>query len=385
MKKYEGLRALYVGSHPLFTEGASAICMLKMCQAMANLGIAVECVLPGRVKKERLFSYYGVTTPFRVTSIALSGGVARRPLHGVLSAIYAQRKRNDFDFVVSTDLLFSWFATKIFRIPTIYDAHHPPVNWAAERIISSFSRSKNLLGMSFNSRGLHDIYFCLGITGQNPIVAPNGFEREAFEGEHDISSLRERIGLPLERKVVCYCGNTYRGRGLEILVRAAAQMPEVEFLIVGGRKRDNALWREMARQEGITNFRMEGFVAQREVPSYLIASDVLVMPYSSGVTIRDGTEAGRFTSPLKLFEYMAAAKPIVATGVPSVLEILRPGENSVVTSPDDGGEFIRALGLVLADSELCARISDGARSDAAGYTWEKRVEKIIEGVGITVE
>ena len=116
--------------------------------------------------------------------------------------------------------------------------------------------------------------------------------------------------------------------------------------------------------------------------AYLLASDVLVMPYSSGVTIRDGTKAGEFTSPLKLFEYMAAGKPIVATGVPSVLEILTPGENSVVTAPDDAEEFIEALGLVLGDSELCARISEGARSDAAEYTWEKRVEKIIEGVGL---
>lgn len=383
MKKYEELRALYVGSHPLFTEGASAVHMMKMCQAMANLGIKVECVLPGRVNKERLFSYYGIETPFRVTSIALSGGLARRPLHGFLSALYARVKRNDFDFVLTRDLIFGWFATRVFGIPTVYDAHHPPVNWGAERIISSFSRSKNLLGMSFNSRGLHDIYFCLGITGQNPIVAPNGFEREAFEGEHDISSLRERLGLPLERKIVCYCGNTYRGRGLEILVRAAARMPEVEFLVVGGRERDNALWREMARQEGTTNFRMEGFVAQREVSSYILASDILVMPYSSGVTIRDGTEAGKFTSPLKLFEYMAAAKPIVATGIPSVLEILRPGENSVVTPPDDEGRFVQALGCVLADSELRARISEGARLEAAEYTWEKRVEKIIEMVGIS--
>lgn len=381
MKKHEGLRVLYVGSHPLFTEGASAVHMLKMCQAMTNLGIEVECVLPGRVNKEKLFSYYGIKTPFRITPIALSGGLARRPLHGFLSSLYSCGKKENFDLVLTRDLVFAWFATKVFGVPTVYDAHHPPVNWAAETTISSFSRSKNLLRMSFNSRGLHDIYFCLGMTGQNPIVAPNGFEREAFEGEHDIPSLRERLGLPLERKIVCYCGNTYRGRGIEILARAAAQMPEVEFLIVGGRERDNALWREMARQEGSGNFRIEGFVRQREVPSYLLASDVLVMPYSSRVTIRDGTEAGKFTSPLKLFEYMAAGKPIVATGVPSVLEILRPGENSVVTPPDDGGEFIRVLGLVLADSELCARVSERARSDAAEYTWEKRVERIIDGIG----
>ena len=382
MKKHERLKVLYVGSHPLFTEGASAVHMMKMCQAMANLGIEIECALPGRVNKEKLFSYYGIKTPFRVTSIALSGGLARRPLHGFLSALYACGKKENFDFVLTRDLIFAWFATRVFGVPTVYDAHHPPVNWVAERIIASFSRSKSLLGMSFNSRGLHDIYFCLGIAGGNPVVAPNGFEREAFEGEYEISSLRERLGLPLERKIVCYCGNTYRGRGLEILARAASQMPEVEFLIVGGRERDNTFWREMARQQGSDNFRIKGFVRQREVASYLLASDVLVMPYSSKVTIRDGTEAGKFTSPLKLFEYMAAGKPIVATGVPSVLEILRSGENSVVTPPDNAGEFIRALELVLADTELCARISEGARSDAAEYTWEKRVERIIGSLGI---
>ena len=358
--------------------------MPKICQAMANLGIEVECVLPGRVKKERLFSYYGIKTPFRVTPIALSGGVARRLLHGLLGATYARKKRDDFDFALTRDLVFVWFAARVFGIPTVYDAHHPPVNLMAERIIGSFSRSKSLLGMSFNSEGLRKIYSRLGIAGQKPVVAHNGFEREAFEGECDISSLRTRLDLPLDRKIVCYCGNTYRGRGLEILVRAAAQMPEVEFLVVGGRERDNALWREMARQAGAANFRMEGFVAQREVSAYLLASDVLAMPYSSGVTIRDGTEAGEFTSPLKLFEYMAAGKPIVATGVPSVLEILRPGENSVVAPPDDAEEFLRGLRLVLGDPGLCARISERARSDAADYTWEKRVEKIIRGVGVSV-
>ena len=121
---------------------------------MARLGIEVECVLPGRVNKERLFSYYGIKTPFRVTLIALSGGLASRPLHGFLSALYACGKKENFDLVLTRDLIFARFATKIFGIPMVYDAHHSLVNWVAERIIGSFSRSKNLLGMSFNSRGL---------------------------------------------------------------------------------------------------------------------------------------------------------------------------------------------------------------------------------------
>lgn len=382
MERYSGLRVFYVGSHPLFTKGASAIHMLKMCQAMANLGISVECVLPGRIRKKRLFEFYDITTPFRVTSISIASGPARRPLHGLLSAFYARRKKKDYDFALTRDLVFSYFSTKIFGIPTVYDAHHPPVNHLAKKIIGSFSRSPSLIGMSFNSDGLRRIYASLGIAGRNPVVAPNGVERKMLEEKYDMSSLRTSLGLPLGKKIVCYCGNTYRGRGLELLVRVAGRMPDVQFLVVGGREWDNLFWCEMARETGAENFRMEGFVRQEKVPDYLRASDVLVMPYSSGMTIEDGTEAGEFTSPLKLFEYMAAAKPIVATAVPSVLEILRHGENSVLVPPDDEEEFLRALGLVLSDQRLCARISRRARSDAAGYTWEKRVERIIDGIGI---
>ncbi len=382
MKKYKGLRVLYVGSHPLFTKGASAIHMLKMCQAMANLGIEIECLLPGWVKKERLFEYYSITTDFRVTSIPLATGPARRPLHGLLSAFYARRKRKNYDFILTRDLIFAYFSTKVFEVPTVYDAHHPPVNWIAEKIIGSFSRSPNLLGMSFNSDGLRRTYSRLGIAGQKSVVAHNGFDRKAFKGGCEVSSLRMRLGLPLDRKIVCYCGNTYKGRGVELLVRAAERMPDVLFLVIGGREWDNLFWREMAREAGTENFRMEGFVAQREVSAYLQASDVLVMPYLSGMTIEDGTEAGEFTSPLKLFEYMAAAKPIVATGVPSVLEVLRPGENSVVAPPDDEEEFFRMLRLVLEDPLLREQISQRARLDAAEYTWEKRVRKIIDGMGI---
>ena len=254
MKKYEGLKVLYVGSHPLFTEGASAVHMLKMCQAMANLGVGVECVLPGRVKKEKLFSYYGIKTSFRVTSIALSSGAARRPLHGFLSALYARRKRNSFDFVLTRDLIFAWFATKAFGIPTVYDAHHPPVNWAAERIISSFSRSKNLLGMSFNSRGLHDIYFCLGINGAK---SRSGAERlragGAFEGEHDISSLRERLGPSTREKNSVAIAATLTGEeGLRYWRVLRRKCPRLSFSLSGagnGTMRFGARWRgRMGRQ-----------------------------------------------------------------------------------------------------------------------------------------
>lgn len=127
---------------------------------------------------------------------------------------------------------------------------------------------------------------------------------------------------------------------------------------------------------------MTGLVPQSEVSSYLLASDILVLPYSSSMTIEGGTKTGEFTSPLKVFEYMAAGKPIVATEIPSVLEILESRRNSVIVPPDDPWKFFDAVSSLINDPDTGARISRNALSDVQQYTWKKRVEKIMTGLGI---
>ena len=380
--EYEGLRVLYVGSPPLFSEGASAVHMMKMCQAMTRLGISVECVLPGSFSKEKLFEYYGVTTPFPVTFIPFTGGPGRQVAHGFVSSLYARIKRKSYDFVLTRNLIFSWLSVQVLGIPTIYDAHHPPVNIIAKQMIKAFSVGKNMLGMSFNSEGLRKIYSQLGIDTRNSVVAPNGVDVGIFREDVDMGSLRERLGLPVNRKIVCYCGNTYRGRGIEVLVEAAEKLPEVEFLIVGGREEDNSFYRKEAERRKISNFKMRGFVPQNEVSYYLTASDILVMPYSSRMTIKDGTKAGSFTSPLKLFEYMAAGKPIIATETPSVMEVLEPGKNSVTVPTDNPERFINSIEYVLRDTEFSLEISENALLDVKKYRWENRAKRIIKGLGI---
>ena len=255
------------------------------------------------------------------------------------------------------------------------------MNRVAEEMIRFFSRSKNLLGMSFNSEGLHGIYSRLGIAPRNSVVAHNGVELEMFESPREVP-VREKLGIPPEKKIVCYCGNTYEGRGIELLADMAERLPNAEFLVVGGTENYIRPHRESARSRGLDNFTMIGIVPHGEVSSYLLASDILVLPYSSAMTIKGGTKAGDFTSPLKVFEYMAAGKPIVATEIPSVLEILEPGINSVTVPPDDPKEFFAALLSLINDPNLCMRISKNALSDVRKYTWKNRAEKILTDLGI---
>ncbi|MGH7885214.1 MAG: glycosyltransferase family 4 protein [Thermodesulfobacteriota bacterium] len=383
MQIYNGLRVLYVGSPPLFEKGASSIHMMKMCQAMSNLGIQVELVLPGNFSKKRLFDYYSVKPNFEVKTIRFTDKFARQILHGIFSSFYARSNRKKYDFVMTRNIVFAYIATVYVGIPTIYDAHHPPVNKSAVAMLKTFIQSKYFMGMSFNSNGLLKLYSKAGIVPQNSVVAHNGVEIEKFDVGADKNELRKNLNIPRNSIIVTYSGNTYEGRGIEYIIQVARYMKDVEFLIVGGSEKDNHVYKLFVKQIGITNIKFTGFVDHKKVADYLLASDILLMPYTRNVTIKGGTDAYQFTSPIKLFEYMAAERPIIASSIPSVMEILKDGMNSVIIEPGNGEELAKTIRGLIKDKNIALFIAKNARREVSKYTWEKRVEKIISGLKIT--
>jgi glycosyltransferase involved in cell wall biosynthesis len=106
-----------------------------------------------------------------------------------------------------------------------------------------------------------------------------------------------------------------------------------------------------------------GQVPNRDVPTYLWAADVLVMPYTSQ------TPTVRYMSPLKMFEYMAAGRPIVATDFPVVREVLRDGHSALLVAPDSAEALRAGLQRVLSDPSLQRRLADAAREAAKAYSW----------------
>ncbi len=95
------------------------------------------------------------------------------------------------------------------------------------------------------------------------------------------------------------------------------------------------------------------------------------------MTIRGGTPAQDFTSPIKLFEYMASGRPIVATSIPSVSEILEDGVNAVLVPSDSAEALKTGINRALRDPELSERISRRAAEDVRSYTWEERAKKLL--------
>jgi glycosyltransferase involved in cell wall biosynthesis len=370
-------RVFYIGSPEIFSKGASAIHIMKMCQAMGRLGIRTTLLIPAYRTPGEMFQYYGVESNFRIVSFPYFGNTTVRNItHGVLASVYAGKRRKEFDLAVTRNIVFASIATNILGVPTVYDAHHPLVT-GARVLFNSFKRSERLVRFSTNSRGLGEIYLSEGLPLEKLVVAHNGVDLQGYRSLPDKSRARADLGLPPDKKIVCYSGNIYEGRGIEHLIEIAPGMSGVLFLIVGGLESDVRRCRSLAREKRAENIKFTSYVHHNTVPLYLAASDVLVMPYTSRMTIRGGTVARDFTSPIKLFEYMASGRPVVATSIPSVSEILRDGVNAILVPPDSPEAIAAGIKRALNDPALAKALSERASSDVRGYTWEARAKKLL--------
>jgi glycosyltransferase involved in cell wall biosynthesis len=103
----------------------------------------------------------------------------------------------------------------------------------------------------------------------------------------------------------------------------------------------------------------------------------------AAVPLPDNLYSRAFTSPLKIFEAMAAGIPVVASDLPAIREVIRDGESGILVAPGDPAALAEGLGRVLADPALAEAIAGRAREDVAACSWDRRAERIrvlVEGL-----
>jgi glycosyltransferase involved in cell wall biosynthesis len=175
------------------------------------------------------------------------------------------------------------------------------------------------------------------------------------------------------RPVVGYAGHLYPWKGVDVLIDALAGLPGVAGHIVGGHPREPDLARLTARAAAAglgSRVHFTGLVAPQAVAAELAAADILVLPNTA-------TEvSARYTSPLKLFEYLAAGRPIVASRLPALEEVLEDGVNAVLVAPGDPQALADGVRRLVADPALAVRLAARAFADAERYSWARRAERL---------
>ena len=166
---------------------------------------------------------------------------------------------------------------------------------------------------------------------------------------------------------IVYAGSLFGWKGVEDLVAAAATLPGCRITIIGGGADQLARLRAQAPSGG-AQLEFRGQLPHAEVALALQSACIAVLPN------RDEPES-RFTSPIKLFEYMAAGCAVVASDLPALRDVLSEDEAAWVRAGDPAA-LAAAIGALAADPERARRIGGKLREKARAHTWRARAEKL---------
>ena len=364
------------GSLPAQT--ANSIQRMKMAQALSAIGHTVRVFAPGRdpgLHWDAFAEHYGLQQRFELEWVPS------------LPAL----RRYDFAFNVvrrarawGADLLYSrspqaatWAALR--GLPSIFELHDIPMGFMGPWLLRRFLAAPGARRLVANTQFLADtlaVEYALPPQADFLLMAPNGVDLERYKHLPAPAAARQQLGLG-ELFTVGYTGHLYPGRGLETILALASQLPEMHFLLVGGKPADVAAARQ--RAAGLANVTITGFVANAELPRYQAAADVLIMPYGQQVAGSSGGDIAPYLNPMKMFEYLACARPIVTSDLPILREILDE-RCAVIVPSEDTQAWAAALRQLAADAPRRQALAAAARQLAEQNTWQHRAQRIVAGL-----
>lgn len=367
------MKIIYLANVRMPTEKAHGLQIMKMCEAFSALGHEVELVVPKRLNNlpADALAYYGLPAGFKIIKLPCLDLIFLDKILGNLAFwlasitffIFAKAYllAKSFDIIYTREEQYiPWFK------PAILELHTLPkkIKFYHKFFWRRFRRIVVLTSFLKKSLAAH------GLDDKNILVASDGVDLIEFDLKISQSEARKKISLHTDRKLIIYTGHLYGWKGAQTLADAAALLPaDAQVVFIGGTAKEIEEFQK--KNNKIKNIKIAGFKPHSQIPYYLKAADVLVLPNSGQEKISQF-----YTSPLKLFEYMASGVPIVASDLPSLREILNEN-NSILVEPDNSAELAQGIGRVLMDEKLAERVSKQAYDMVQNYSWRKRADRII--------
>ncbi|MEX0935060.1 MAG: glycosyltransferase [Candidatus Paceibacterota bacterium] len=341
------MKIYYIANVRLPTEKAHGIQIMKTCEALVDLGNDVELVVTDRYTpiEENAFDYYDARKNFRLLKLRCLDVVDFGWLGFWITTVSFMARVTRYSLfktgIFYTRDEFVAFCLKLIGKKVVWEAHMGQRNIFVRFLI----RMK--IPVVVISQGLKDLYLSMGMDEDKIMIAHDGVDLEKFNIKSSKFDARAKLNLDKNQKFVVYTGSDQPGKGVDILEKAQNFLPEgIRVIIVSNKP-------------------------HQEIPLYLQAADILVLPNSSK------NEMSRlFTSPMKLFEYMASGVPIIASRVPSLQEVLTE-KTALFFEPDDPKGIVTAVHDTLSDPASAFSRAKQAQVEVVQYTWKKRAEIIL--------
>jgi glycosyltransferase involved in cell wall biosynthesis len=416
------MRVLYLADIRLPLERANGIQSVETCHALASRGHDVTMIVrPDTHTPPRdPYLFYGLTriAALHIEVAPITGPPAARRAGYLTFTIGRALGRARQDLIFTRDLGLAALLLRIpaaMRAPVVYEAHTIAADAAAARpelltgaATASEAKLQRLAKRDARVWRTADGYVTItaGLArelerrfGPRPRIAvvPDGARvaqatdptqatdftdhtdadfRPNTAGQTSVTprpSALSPTSLCVTPFTIGYAGHLYPWKGVELIIEAVTALPEIRGLIVGGHERepDLAKIQELAVQLNCASrVTFTGPIPPADVAARLREADVLILPN------RRSAISTEFTSPLKLFEYMASGRPIVASDLPAFREVLRDGENALLVEAGNPQALVAGITRIKEDPLLGARLARQAREDVREFTWGRRAERL---------
>lgn len=361
--------------------------VMKMAQGFYKLGNNVKTVIPlslplfiRKIKIKDIYSFYGIDKGIKIKYIPVLTFKALKQSSNFenfdrLAAEYC--KKQNVDLTYSRGFRIPYYSVKM-GVPTIMETHTTNYRNPDLQKIYEVSNNPNFKGLVTISENIKKEHIKRGIPEDKILVLEDGVDLERFNINDDRSFWREKLKLPTNMNLVVYCGHLYKEKGIEDILLTAKKLNKknILFALVGGFAKDISKWKEYCKAKFINNVSFVGFVNNSQIPGYLKAADVLIMPYNTKVHFK--IMDINTTSPMKLFEYMASKRPIVSTNIPVISKVIKHNKSGLLAKANNIEQLSSYVVELINDSEKSKNLAEKAFDDVKKYTWVNRCKRILK-------
>ena len=381
------MRIAYLDPHPVPDAIPEALQILQTVDALARVGASVTLVTPAPE---------GDADPASILGRPLARGATLVHLTDLRRRWWAPSRSNKLFYVQARRWLREQRADAVLvrnlrlaeeivdepgLAPLFFETHevfaqsfreeHPDMDWRRRSKLVAlerrerrvYARSRGLVALTqLLADDIHREYAL-----PTPIVvAPDGVDLEAARLA-DVP----RAGNPTP--VLLYLGSLHPWKGVETAVAAMRDLPDAMLHVAGGAELRIAELAALATLHGVRDrVLFLGAVPPVRRFEVIAAADVCLLPLTKA------SIASRYTSPLKLFEYMAMGKPVIASDLDSIREVLTDDEDALLVPAADAHALARGVRRVLDDAALADRLGRAAKARAAAFGWDARAKRMLD-------
>lgn len=382
------MRILYLADIRFPLERANGIQSMETCHALAARGHELALLVRPDTHEPRRdpFEFYDLPRldRLRIESMPMSVPRASRRAAYLTFALGRSLGRARQDLIFTRDLGIASLLLQIpraIRAPVVYEAHGLAAD-TADALPSLLTGAPPASRRKLDRLARREARVWGDADGY--VTITDGLAHELtrrFGARARVTTVPDGARLPETSPgsatpgvfTIGYAGHLYPWKGVDLVIEAVAALTDTRGLIVGGHpaEADSARLETLVRTlDCESRVTFTGLLPPADARRRLRDAHVLVLPNPRSAI------SSQFTSPLKLFEYMASGRPIVASDLPSIREVLTDGHNGLLVEPGNPQALTAAIRQLKEDSALGERLARQALEDVREFTWDRRAARL---------